>query len=67
MCSIDAYEKEHQSSSCDDGSISGGCPLPENSTTEALESFIATIDVIGCWLKALEHNFLKRCNFILII
>ena len=29
ICSIDAQEKEH-SSSCDDGSSSGGCPLPSN-------------------------------------
>ena len=27
MCSIDAYEKEHQSS-CHDGSSGGGFPLP---------------------------------------
>ena len=36
MCSIDAYEIEHQSSSCGDGSSGGGCPLPINSTNEAL-------------------------------
>ena len=36
MCSIDAYEKEHQSSIRDDVRISGGCPLPTNSTKEAL-------------------------------
>ena len=28
MCSIDAYEIEHPSSSCDDGSSGGVCPLP---------------------------------------
>ena len=22
----------------------------------------ATINFIGCWLKALEHNFLERCH-----
>ena len=27
MCSIDAHEKEHQSSSCDYGSSGGGCSL----------------------------------------
>ena len=62
MCSIDAYEKEHQLSSCDDGISGGGCPLTTTSMTEALESLGATIDFIGCWLKALEHNFLERCN-----
>ena len=36
MCSIDSSEIEHQSSSCDDGSSSGGCPLPSNSTTAVL-------------------------------
>ena len=36
MYSIYAYEKEHQSSIYDDGSSSGGCPLPKKSTTEAL-------------------------------
>ena len=33
MCSIDAYKIEHQPSSCDDGRISGGFPLPITSTT----------------------------------
>ena len=28
MCSVDAYKREHQSSSCYDGSSGGGCPLP---------------------------------------
>ena len=60
MCSIDAYKKENQSSSCYDGSSGGGCPLPSNSTTEALESLGKTIYFIGCCLKALEHNFLER-------
>ena len=61
MCSIDAHEKEHQSSF--DYSSSGECfPLPSNSTTESLDSLGATIDFIGFWLKALEHNFIERCN-----
>ena len=33
MCSIDEYEKENQSSRCDDVSSGGGCPLPTNSIT----------------------------------
>ena len=41
MCSIDAYEREHKSPSCDDGSSSGGCPVPITSTIEALESICA--------------------------
>ena len=36
MCSIDLYERENQSSSCDDVSSGGGCPLPITSTNEAL-------------------------------
>ena len=36
MCYIDAYEKDHRSSSFDDGSSGGGCPLSTNSMTEAL-------------------------------
>ena len=36
MCYIDAYEREHQSSSCDNGSSGGGFPLPITSKTEAL-------------------------------
>ena len=36
MCSIDAFEKQNQSYRCDDGRSGGGCPLPTNSTTEAL-------------------------------
>ena len=31
---IDEYEKEHQSSRCDDGSRGGGCPLPTTATIE---------------------------------
>ena len=57
ICSIDAHEKEHQSS-CDDGSSGGGFPIPSNSTTEVLNSLGATMDFIGCCLKALEHNFI---------
>ena len=33
MCSIDPYERENQSSICDDGRRGGGCPLSTNSTT----------------------------------
>ena len=62
MCYIDAHEKYHQSSSCYDDSSGGGSPLPTNLTTEAFVSLGATIDLIGCWLKALEHNVLERCN-----
>ena len=36
MCSIDAYKKEHQSSSYDDGSSGENCTLPTNSMTEVL-------------------------------
>ena len=36
MCSIDAYEREHQAYSCDNGSSGGGCPLTTTSTNEAL-------------------------------
>ena len=36
MCSIDAYKGENKPYSCDDGSSGGCCPLPTNSTTEAL-------------------------------
>ena len=61
MYSIGAHEKEHQLS-CDDGRIGGGFPLPTNSTTESLELFGATIDFIGCWLEALEHNFIEICK-----
>ena len=59
MCYIDANEREHQSSSCDDVIRGGVCPLPINSTTKSLESLGATMYFIGCWLKALEHNFLE--------
>ena len=62
MCYIDAYEIEHQSYSCDDGRSGGGCPLPRTSTTEALELRGATIDLIGCWIESLEHNFLEGCS-----
>ena len=61
MCSIDAHEKEYPSS-CDDGSSGKGCPIPSNSTIDALVLLGATIDFIGCWPKALEHNALERCN-----
>ena len=55
---MDAYEREHQSSRCDDGRSGGGCTPPITSAIEALELLVATIDFIGCWLKSLEHNFL---------
>ena len=64
MCSIYEYEKEYQSS-CDDVISGGGCPLPSHSTTEALDLLGATIGFIGFWIKALEHNFIKRCNMYL--
>ena len=53
MCYIDSYEKEHQSSRCDDGSRFWFFPLPKNPTTESLELLGATIYFIGCWLKSL--------------
>ena len=62
MCFIDTNEKDHQSSS-DDGISGRVFPLPKNSTTEALYLLSATIDFIHCWLKALEQNFIERCNF----
>ena len=58
MCYIDAHEKDNQSYICDDGISFGGFPLPSNSKTESLDSLGATIDFIGCWLKALEYNLL---------
>ena len=61
MCSIDAHEKEHQSS-FDYSSSGEGCPLPSNSTIEALDFLGTTIDFIGCWIKSLEHNFIERFN-----
>ena len=61
MWYIDAHGKEYQSS-CDDGSSGVGCPLPSNSTTEALYSLGATINFINSRLKSLEHNFIERCN-----
>ena len=46
----------------DDGR-SGSCyPIPLNSKMEVLFSLSATIYLIGCWLQALEHNFLDSCN-----
>ena len=58
ICSIDAYERENQSSSFYDLSSGRGCPLTITSTTEALELLGTTIDFIGCWIKSIEHNFL---------
>ena len=63
MCSIDAYERYNQLSSCDYGISGGGCPLPTNSTTASLEPLGVTIYFIVCWIKALDHNFLKLCHF----
>ena len=36
MYYIDAYEREHQSSSCEDGIIGGSCPLTINSMKKSL-------------------------------
>ena len=48
MCSIDAYGRENQSYSRDDGISGGVCPLPTNSTTEALYVIGATNKIYGC-------------------
>ena len=64
MCYIDAHEKKHQSF-CDDVSNGGSCPLPSNSTIEALVLLGTTIDFIGCWLKSLEQNFIDHCHMYL--
>ena len=61
MCSIDAHEKDHQSS-CDNVRRGVVCPLLSNSTTEAFVFLDATIDFIDFWLKALKHNFIERYN-----
>ena len=61
LCSIDAHEKQNQSY-CDDSSRDGVFTLPSNSATEALDFLSATIFFIDCWLKALEQNFIERCN-----
>ena len=61
MCSINVHEKEHQYS-CDYVRRGEGCPLPSNSTTEALHLLGATIYFINFWLKYFEHNFIERCN-----
>ena len=66
MCPIDAHEKEHQSS-CYDGSSGKGCPIPSNSTTEALVSLGTTKDFIGYWIKSLKHNVLECCNMYFLI
>ena len=60
LCSIAAYEKLYQPSSSDYGRSDGGCPLPITLTNKASESLGVTIHFIGCWLKALEHNFLEN-------
>ena len=61
ICSIGAHEYKNQSLH-DDEISSGGYPIPSSSTTEVLVSLSPTLDLIGCWLQALEHNFLERCN-----
>ena len=43
----------------------GGCPLPSNSTTEALVLLGAAIDSIGCWIKSLEKHVLECCHIYL--
>ena len=61
-CVLLMRHKKINPSEHDDGISGGGYPLPSNSTTEALVLLGATIYFIGCWLKALEHNFLERCH-----
>ena len=58
--SINAHKKNPLEN--DYGISSGGYPIPLNSTTWSLISLSETIDFIGCWMQALEHNFLERCN-----
>ena len=61
MCPIDAHEINNPSEHYD-GSRGGFYSLTSNSTTEALVSLSATINFIGCWMQAIENNFLERCN-----
>ena len=66
MCSIDAHEKNNPSEH-DDVISGGGYPIPLNSAIEAFVSLIETINFIGCWLQALEHHFLERCNMYFLL
>ena len=64
MCSIDAHE--NNPSEHDDGSSSGGYPIPLNTITEVLYSLIETINFFGCWMQALEQNLLELCNMYIL-
>ena len=63
---IAAHENNNPSEH-DYGISGGGYPIPLNSTTEELVSLSATINFIGCWLQALEHKFLERCNMYFLL
>ena len=61
VCYIYANEK-HNPSIFDDGSSGGGNELTSNATTEALVSLSATFDLIDCWLKFFDHNYIEQSN-----
>ena len=61
MCYIDVHEK-HQPSIVDGSRSGGGNAFPSNTTTEALFSLSETFDLIDCWIKCFDQNYLEHSN-----
>ena len=61
MCSIIAHDKK-QPWYEDEERIIWDRPIPKNSTTEALESLVITLNSINCWFKLFEQNYEVRCG-----
>ena len=59
---FDLFIRKNILSEHDNRSSGSDYTMPLNSTTEELVLLSKTTDFIGCWLQALEHNFLDRCN-----
>ena len=56
MCYITVNNKQ-QPTYVDDTISGGGWVIPENATTEALQSLGATLNFIYCWRQKFQNNY----------
>ena len=56
MCSITEHYKQN-STYVDDSISGGGRAITKNATTAALESLIATLNLIDFWINHCNHNY----------
>ena len=64
MCYIISHDKQ-QTVYADYESSIGGRPIPNNTTTDALESLGSNLNYIDCWLRLFHHNYEFRWKCIM--